>query len=341
MSRLLPPPLRTPAFPEWWPAETTAPQPVTKAPRITVVTPSFNQAAYLESAIRSVLSQNYPNLDYIIVDGGSRDGSVDIIRHYSAHLSSWVSEPDRGQTDAIRKGLERSTGEWFNWINSDDLLAPGALWRVSRGSPGVDVVAGSVVNFSARGPRGVSRCRRFSMQPMIFQHLGGGTKYHQPGVWLRREALASVGINQNRHYKFDYEVLLRYLHRFPRVRYLTEVLAFFRLHEQSKTITQGAQHVSAFHQEHVDILNELAREPEFRAVAGLLDLAARQCSWIVELPRYAGYQGSRWRGLAQLWREARTDPAARCIRHTRKTALRLLRQGFWPYAWTKAARERL
>jgi len=89
-------------------------------PRISIVTPSFNQAQYLEETIRSVLLQNYPNLQYLVMDGGSTDGSVEIIKKYSPWIDHWVSEKDRGQSHAINKGLERCDGEWFNWINSDD-----------------------------------------------------------------------------------------------------------------------------------------------------------------------------------------------------------------------------
>src|SRR5687767_11548136 len=88
-------------------------------PRITIVTPSFNQAQFLEETIRSVLLQGYPNLEYIIIDGGSTDKSVDIIKKYEQWLAYWVSEPDRGQSDAINKGFEKATGEVFAWINSD------------------------------------------------------------------------------------------------------------------------------------------------------------------------------------------------------------------------------
>jgi glycosyltransferase involved in cell wall biosynthesis len=100
-------------------------------PRITIVTPSFNQAAYLEETIASVLSQGYPNLEYMIIDGGSTDGSVDIIRRHEKHLAYWVSEPDGGHYDGVNKGLSRATGEIMGWINSDDLYCPWAFRTVA------------------------------------------------------------------------------------------------------------------------------------------------------------------------------------------------------------------
>jgi glycosyltransferase involved in cell wall biosynthesis len=101
-------------------------------PRISIVTPSYNQAKYLPETIESVLGQDYPNLEYIIIDGGSTDGSIEVIRRYESHLAYWVSEKDSGQSEAINKGFRRVTGTLFNWINSDDVLFPGALQRIAR-----------------------------------------------------------------------------------------------------------------------------------------------------------------------------------------------------------------
>ena len=102
-----------------------------KYPKITIITPSFNQGNYLEQTIDSVLSQNYSNLEYIIIDGGSADNSVDIIKKYEKHLAYWVSEKDKGQTNAINKGLKIATGDIVNWLNSDDYYEPDALHKVA------------------------------------------------------------------------------------------------------------------------------------------------------------------------------------------------------------------
>ena len=101
-------------------------------PRISIVTPSFNQGQFIEKTICSVLDQNYPNLEYVVIDGGSTDETVEIIKKYAKHLTYWVSEPDRGQSHAINKGLAHCTGDVFNFLNSDDYLEPGALFHVAE-----------------------------------------------------------------------------------------------------------------------------------------------------------------------------------------------------------------
>ena len=116
--------------------------------KISIVTPSFNQADFIEETIRSVICQGYPNLEYIIIDGGSTDGSVEIIKKYEEYLSYWVSEPDRGQAHAINKGISRITGDIFGWINSDDMLLPGSLSTIGKNHKGQEdkILLGDVIN---------------------------------------------------------------------------------------------------------------------------------------------------------------------------------------------------
>ena len=129
-------------------------------PRITIVTPSFNQAQYLEETIRSVLLQGYPNLEYLVFDGGSTDGSVDILRRYDRFLDAWVSERDKGQSDAINKGLARCTGTIVNWLCSDDVLLPGALFRVGEAfTKSRESTSCWIGEISVRRPLGARLCQ--------------------------------------------------------------------------------------------------------------------------------------------------------------------------------------
>ena len=126
--------------------------PMTGYPEISVITPSFNQGGFLERTIKSVLDQNYPNLQYLIIDGGSTDDSVSIIKTYESKLAYWVSEPDRGQADAINKGLRRATGEWVAWQNSDDIYYPGVFHQLTKTAelrPEVDLIIGNLMLIDA------------------------------------------------------------------------------------------------------------------------------------------------------------------------------------------------
>ncbi len=227
-------------------------------PRISVVTPSYNQGRYLEETIRSVLLQGYPDLEYFVIDGGSLDGSVEIIKRYGPWLTYWVSEPDAGQADAINKGLARATGLIFNWINSDDLLTPGVLGNVARSFQGADVVTGTCLHFGDIPAPLRVRSRNLTTWDLVL-HRPEGAVFQQPATWLDRAKLELAGgLDPRFHFAFDLDMMIRYLHRFPRVRYLDDVLAHFRHHEASKTESQHLR----FREDIETIMEKLARRRE-------------------------------------------------------------------------------
>lgn len=208
-------------------------------PRITVVTPSFNQADFLEQTIRSVLDQDYPNLEYIIVDGGSTDGSVDIIRRYSDRLAWWVSEPDGGQTDAINKGLGRATGDWVAWQNSDDIYYPGAFYDLAAAArrwPGAGLITGDMMLIDACGqPLRDIRYVRPSYNAMRSE---GMLIANQAAFW-RRDLQEKLGLlDKGFQCSFDYEWFLR-LTRHTKSGHVAKVWGALRLHGATKTSTQA------------------------------------------------------------------------------------------------------
>jgi hypothetical protein len=161
-------------------------------PRISIVTPSFNQAPYLEATLRSVLEQGYPDLEYIVMDGGSTDGSVDILRSHASRLSYWTSAHDAGQADAINRGLARSTGEILAYLNSDDVYLPGALARVAAhfaAHPEADLVYGDYVYLDEQG----RVLQHFQAPPFEAAALVLGNTVSQPTVFVRRRAWERVG----------------------------------------------------------------------------------------------------------------------------------------------------
>jgi glycosyltransferase involved in cell wall biosynthesis len=200
------------------------------------VTPALNQAEFIEETIRSILLQGYPNLEYMVVDGGSSDGTVEVIEQYSQWITYWVSEKDRGQADAINKALSRTTGDLFNWINSDDILEPGALHALGASVEHADAVAGACVSFGLYG-EDLAVSAKLSAKAL----LCGARRvtFRQPALWLRPGHIKNCGgIDARFHFAFDWDLAVRYLHAFPKVRYTTVTLARFRLHPASKTVRQ-------------------------------------------------------------------------------------------------------
>jgi glycosyltransferase involved in cell wall biosynthesis len=188
-------------------------------PRITVITPSFNQGAFIERTIRSVLDQGYPNLEYVIVDGGSTDESIEVIRRYEDQLAWWVSEPDAGQSDAINKGIERTSGDIVAYLNSDDYLLPGALHTAVRA---LDVgkrswVAGGAMDVEEGDPP--RKLRVWRPKPPSYcegrprgRHWWVLVPWHvpQPSSFWRRELFDRFGtFRTDMHYAFDAEFMIR------------------------------------------------------------------------------------------------------------------------------------
>lgn len=210
-------------------------------PFVSIVTPSFNQAEFLERTIQSVLSQDYPNLEYIIIDGGSTDGSVEIIRKYENRLAYWVSEKDKGQTNAINKGFNRAKGEIFAWLNSDDIYEPGAIQAAVEAlmsDPSLGFVYGDC-NFIDSHDRIIGK---FDARQTDLKKLQRGYVHiPQQAFFFRGELWKKVGpLDESIYFAMDYDLWLR-LARIAPFRYIPgKVWADFRLHEDAKTITADA-----------------------------------------------------------------------------------------------------
>ena len=207
-------------------------------PTFTIVTPSFNQAAYLEQTIRSVLDQKYPNLQYIIIDGGSSDGSVEIIKRYASHLDYWISEPDRGQSHALNKGFARAGGDILGFINSDDGFYPGALHTVAElYQQGSSWIVGHVDILEQDGTRA----------PQVLHPLATPIDWFftnpipQQGTFWAAQYTKQLGpFSEDLRYTFDYDFWMRLRFRanlMPHI--LPSPLAWFRMHAASKTVAEG------------------------------------------------------------------------------------------------------
>src|ERR1700677_3576800 len=204
--------------------------------KFSVVTISFNQRTYLEEAITSVLDQDYPEIEYIVVDPGSTDGSRELISGYVSRLSRMVLEPDKGAADGLNKGFAHATGDIFAFLNSDDVLLPGAMRSVAcvfGQHPDCDIVMGNGFTVDAQGKR-IRRIRAggFTLERYFY----GGATWLQQATFFRRDAYHAVnGFNVNNRSCWDGELLVDMIRHGAKVRYLNQDLALFRIHPQSIT----------------------------------------------------------------------------------------------------------
>jgi glycosyltransferase involved in cell wall biosynthesis len=225
-------------------------------PLVSIITPSFNQAPFLEATIESVLAQDYPNIEYLIMDGGSTDGSVEIIRKHEDHLACWTSERDNGQTSAIRKGFDRATGSIFAWLNSDDLLAPSAVRIVVdllRRLPDVGVVYGDRLHIDAKGNViGINRMPAF--YPAMFAR---NITLPQETVFFRRGVYELVGgLDETLRFSLDFDLWVR-MSAVTNFRHVPAFLGSFREHTTSKSVafhSEGNRDGDRYLEEHARVL---------------------------------------------------------------------------------------
>jgi len=208
-------------------------------PTVTIVTPSYNQAPYLEATIRSVLDQDYPRIEYIVMDGGSTDGSVEIIKKYADRLAFWTSEPDEGQTDAINKGFARAKGEIIAWLNSDDVYRPGAIAEAvafMQTHPDVGMVYGNADYIDGEG----NIIGWFPAAETDYKRLRRGYVHiPQQAAFFRASVWRMVGpLDPSFYFAMDYDLWVR-IASVSAIRYQPRTWAAFRLHGDAKSLASA------------------------------------------------------------------------------------------------------
>ncbi len=239
------------------------------APRISVVIPSLNQGRFIDETIRSILEQQWPDTELIIIDGGSTDETRSIIEKHALHITRWISEPDRGQADAINKGLRLATGDIVTWFSADDVYAAGIFAAVAeawRRNPRA-IYAAPVANFYARGRQTLIRPRGLTIENVI-QYWTRRSQWHDPGLFWPRAVVEATGeLDASLRHAFDYDYLVRALQRVS-VEYVEHVAAGFRLHRRSKSIAESEQmmgETAAVSRRYWHLVKELDRDGFARA----------------------------------------------------------------------------
>ena len=263
---------------------------------VSVVTPSFNQARYLEDTIKSVLDQSYTELEYIIIDGASTDGSVEIIQKYADRLAFWVSEKDSGQAEAINKGFSRATGEILAWLNSDDYYLPGALQaavRALQDNSEAALVYGNMLAVDERGQTtNLLKYHPLSIEDLLcFEIIG------QPAVFFRREAFEKAGpLDTSYHCFLDHHLWLRIALQGSIV-HVDETWSAARYHPEAKNLAQPIE----FSREAFRLLDEVTQDEKLSPILARVSRRARASVQRVNA-RYQLDGGQPWQSLAAWFR---------------------------------------
>jgi len=242
-----------------------------KYPRITIVTPSFNQGKFIEQTIRSVLLQNYPDLEYIIIDGGSTDETVEIIKKYDRWISYWVSEKDKGQSDAINKGVGRGTGEIFNWINSDDYYSKDTFQKISETfiKSEADIIVGNYRYFEDENEnksKDSGKTIDFRLRETLEETIAF-VLLNQPSSFFKLNLIKELGgLNVDLNFVMDQDIWKKYLFRYGQknVNILDSLFTHFRLHSDSKTF------MNEFNNEYMNIYYSIAVQTDMKKQANFL-----------------------------------------------------------------------
>jgi len=270
-------------------------------PRISIVAPSYNQGIFLEETIRSVLLQGYPNLEYIIIDGGSNDESVEIIKKYDRFLTYWVSEPDSGQTNAINKGIQRISGQIFAWLNSDDVYAKDALKHVAQSFQTEEfaLLCGQCEFMNAESERlyQADYTETMNLLTVLADH-----QVAQPSCFINTNLFKSCGsLNEDLHYSFDYDYWVRLLLQDIKIHSAPILLSRYRLHQQSKTETSRPKFDREIELVHQNALSHQSSVDVKRAIAKCYRRFASE---------YYFWYGDRATSMSYFHKMMQTDPLA-------------------------------
>jgi glycosyltransferase involved in cell wall biosynthesis len=262
---------------------------ISSFPLVSIVTPSYNQAEFLEHTIKSILAQDYQFLELIVIDGGSTDGSVDIIRSYNDRLAGWISEPDNGQAEAINKGMQMATGEIVAWLNSDDLYLPGAVStavEVFCKNKDLGMVYGDAITIDEEG-RPIKKLEypNWKLNDLLCFRI-----ICQPAVFIRRDVFIHAGgLDPSYHFMLDHHLWIRIARNEP-IQHIPRLIGAARFHRAAKNVSQA----SGFGRESLRLLEWMQNQPDLaplvrqesrRIKGGAYRLNAR---YLLDADQYSG-----------------------------------------------------